>query len=290
MSEQNSTIPTFTPPTKDSIPTFTPPSGTSHRRSNNYSGPSCYYHNGEPSVANCTRCGKHLCQDCYEAYGVSSGEYANQALCYDCTQKLVAENVEELTANKKTIKTHFILSLVGIGLGAIFGLINALSEGADFLSTLVMILICAGVGGVFLSAVKAFFSILWESIKNGFANGLVAGIIGFFIAIFITVFKCLWVTIKNTIYYISYLKKTSGFIESDTAALQQMREYMEYTRVRNQNKGVDLETLMNQGSELYNNSFAQMVRERGEDAATQEIARATTRIAENGEIIRDFAA
>lgn len=283
MSE-NKGIPTFTPPT-NGVPTFTPP-GTR----GSFSGTSCFYHQGEPSVANCARCGKHLCRDCYEAYGVSSGEYANQALCYDCTQKLVAENVEELTANKKTIKLHFILSIIGIVIGAIIGLSAGLENKGGAGSAIVFMLLGAGIGGVFLSAVKSFFSILWESIKAGFSHGAVAGIICFFIAIFIAAFKCLWATIKNTFYYISYLKRTSGFIESDTEALQQMRDYMEYTRVRSQNKGVDLETLMSQGSELYNNSFAQMVRDQGEERATQVVSNAATRIAANGEIIRDFEA
>ncbi|MER1925042.1 MAG: B-box zinc finger protein, partial [Enterococcus casseliflavus] len=44
----------------------------------------CYYHPEEPAVARCARCGRNLCQDCYDMYGVEAGEYANQALCYDC--------------------------------------------------------------------------------------------------------------------------------------------------------------------------------------------------------------
>ena len=47
---------------------------------------------------------------------------------------------------------------------------------------------------------------------------------------------------------------------------------------------------MAQGSELYNNSYAQMVRDEGEERAVQTVANAAMRIAENGEIIRDFAA
>ena len=45
---------------------------------------------------------------------------------------------------------------------------------------------------------------------------------------------------------------------------------------------------MNEGSELYNNSYAQAVRDNGEAAADAALRQATTRIAENGEIIRDF--
>lgn len=278
-------IPTFTPPT-GAVPTFTPPSSDQ----NYHGGPSCHYHPGEPAVATCARCGKHLCEECYEAYGVSSGEYANRALCYDCTQELVADNVEQLTKNKKKIKFHFIVSIVGIVIGFIYGLSMGISSG-NLGTAVLSAIIGAGIGGVFLSALKAFASLTWEAIKIAFSGNFgVVTIISLAFHVMVIIFKCIWVTITNTIDYVKYLKETTGFIESDRAALEQMREYMEYTRIRNQNKGVDLETLMEQGSELYNNSFAQMVRDRGEAAATEEIARAATRIAANGEIIRDFAA
>lgn len=223
-------------------------------------------------------------------YGVEAGDYANQALCYDCTQQLVAENVEELTKNKNTIKRYFILSIIGMVIGAIFGISLASSNRSSFIGGLITVILCAGVGGVFLSALKAFFSNVWASIKTGFNNGFLAGIIHFFVAFVVGLFQCLIATIRNTIDYIKYLKRTSGFIESDSEALRQMQDYMEYTRVRSQNKGVDLDTLMEQGSELYNNSYAQMVRDQGEERASQSVAGAAARIAANGEIIRDFAA
>ena len=207
------------------------------------------------------------------------------------TQQRAAESVEESTQNEKKIKAQFIVSLIGIVIGFIFGFVVGITEG--FGTALVYAIIGAGIGGMFLSFVKLYLKLLWEAIKaifSGDSSSIAGAFIGIIIALFIGIIKCIYYTIKNTIEYILYLKRTQGFIESDSAALEQMREYMEYTRIRNQNKGVDLETLMEQGSELYNNSFAQMVRDRGEAAATEEIARAATRIAANGEIIRDFAA
>ena len=274
----NSGAPTFTPP----APTFTPPAQEKHN------GPVCYYHQDEPAVAQCARCGKYICKDCFDNYGVVSGEYAGQALCYDCCQQMVADNVAELTKNKKKIKFQFVLSIVGIVIGLIFGFSAGISDG--FGAALITGIIGAGIGGVFLSFIKFYFSTLWEAIKVGFSNGLIAAIIGFVIAIFIGVFKCIFYTIKNTIEYIVYLKKTSGFIESDTAALQQMKDYMEYTLVRSQNKGVDIETLLKEESRLSNNSYAHMVQAQGEAQAEATLRGCVATINENGEIIRSFAA
>ena len=89
---------------------------------------------------------------------------------------------------------------------------------------------------------------------------------------------------------IRFLKSTSTAIEDDSAALVQMRDYMEYTKVTLANKGVDLQSLMHEGSQLYNNSYAHAVATSGEAAADAQLRRCVTTIAENGEIIRSFAA
>lgn len=275
-------VPTFTPPT----PTFTPPADTKPT----FNGPACYYHKDEPAVAKCARCGKFICQDCFDNYGVTNDEYAGQALCYDCCQQLVAENVAELTRNKNKIKFQFILSIVGMVLGFIVGM-SAGIESGDIGAGFVSGLICACIGGVFLSALKAFFSLTWEVIKIAFAGQFgILTVLSIIFQIIVIVFKCIWVTISNTIQYIIYLKRTSGFIESDKAALAQMADYMEYTLIRNQNRGVDIETLLNQKSELADNSYARMVQEQGEEGAEAVLRGCVASINENGEIIRSFAA
>lgn len=275
-------VPTFTPP--PSVPTFTPPTAPTFTPPvRHHDGPSCYYHQDEPAVAQCARCGKYICQDCFDNFGVTNDEYAGKALCYDCCKELVAANVQDLSRNKAKIKAQFILSLVGIALGFILGL----AEGGGFGGALV----CAAIGGVFLSAMKAFFSLTWEVIKIAFSGNFgVLTVISIFFNIIVIVFKCFWLTISNTFYYIKYLKETSGFIESDSAALRQMDEYMEYTMVRSQNQGIDLETLLKEDSRLADNSYAQMVQSQGEEKAEAILRQCVATINENGEIIRSFDA
>ena len=69
-----------------------------------------------------------------------------------------------------------------------------------------------------------------------------------------------------------------------------MADYMEYTMIRNQNRGVDIETLLNQKSELADNSYARMVQQKGEEGAEAALRDCVATINENGEIIRSFAA
>lgn len=273
-------IPTFTPPT----PTFEPPKNAKPQ----FSGPACHYHKDEPAVARCARCGKPICQDCVDNYGVSSGEYAGHALCYDCCQALVAANVEDLKRNKNKIMFQFIISLIGMVIGFIIGM-SAGVESGDIGGGFVAGLIGAAVGGVFLSAMKVFFSLVWDVIKIAFAGQFgVLTVLSIIWNIIVLIIKCIITTISNTVYYITYLRRTSGFIESDSAALRQMADYMEYTMIRNQNRGVDIETLLNQKSELANNSYAQMVQQRGEAGAEAALRDCVATINENGEIIRNF--
>lgn len=293
------TAPTFTPPTAPTFtppaaPTFTPPAPTFTPPTRSSNGAVCYYHPDEPAVAKCAICGKYICQDCFDSYGVTSGKYAGQALCYDCTQRLVEENVETLTRNKSKIKTQFILSLVGIGLGLIIGIIVGAQSG--FGPALLTGFIFAAIGGVFLSFMKTYLAVCWELIKSMFSSifdgsGIWGAIISIIVAIFqigIEVIKCIYLTISNTIYYITYLKRTSGFIESDQAALREMQDYMEYTIVRNKNRGVDIETLLQQNSELADNSVAQLARTQTEEQIEARMRNCVATINENGEIIRSF--
>lgn len=266
-------VPTFIPPT----PTFEPPKDEKPT----FNGPVCYYHKDEPVVAKCARCGKYICKDCFDNYGVSTGDYAGQALCYDCCQQLVAANVDDLKKNKNKIMFQFIISIIGM----VFGLIMGASSGGGFAGVVIGI----AVGGVLLSALKVFFSLVWDVFKIAISGqfGLLT-ILSIIWNIIVLIVKCLITTISNTFYYINYLRKTSGFIESDTAALQQMADYMEYTMIRNQNRGVDIETLLNQKSELADNSYAHMVQEKGEEGAEAALRGCVATINENGEIIRDF--
>lgn len=266
-------VPTFTPPT----PTFEPPKDVKPQ----FNGPACYYHKDEPAVAKCARCGKFICQDCFDNYQVSVGEYAGKALCYDCCQQIVAANVDELKKNKNKIMFQFVLSIIGM----VFGLIVGVSGGGGFAGAIIGI----AVGGVLLSALKVFFSLVWDVIKIAVSGQFgILTILSIIWNILVLIVKCLITTISNTVYYITYLKKTSGFIESDTAALQQMADYMEYTMIRNQNRGVDIETLLNQKSELADNSYAQMVQQRGEEGAEAAMRDCVATFNEHGEIIRNF--
>ena len=86
------------------------------------------------------------------------------------------------------------------------------------------------------------------------------------------------------------MKHTANYVEQNNRAMQSLQDYMEYTLVRNQNKGVDIKTLLAEDSKLADNSFAQMVQQQGEDAAEASIRQQVAYINEFGEVVRDFAA
>ena len=276
-------IPTFTPPSKDDeIPTFEAPKNA------NPTGEVCYHHQNEPAVGHCARCGKAICKDCAESCAVGGGEYKGKNLCYDCCKALFEEDKDKLKKDKNKIMIQYILTLVGVILGASIGI----SE-----KDAVVAVICAMIGGSLLVAIKPIGSAFWEITKGiieaaaggGIAEAIINVLTGIFKFIIVAI-QCTIRTISKIIRYTIYLIKASKAIKQDMEALQQLQDFMQYMEVTSNNKGVDLETLMQDGSELYNNSYARVLRDSGEEAADQMLRQATTIIAENGEIIRNFVA
>ena len=145
------------------------------------------------------------------------------------------------------------------------------------------------IGGCLWTFIKGWFARIGGAISGGdsvLVGLFIGAILGFVIEAVISIYR----TIRKVIECIVYLKRTSGFIESDNAALRQMSDYMEYTMIRNQNRGVDIETLLKENSQLANNSVAQMARTQTEEQIEANMRGCLATINENGEIIRSFAA
>jgi len=221
----------------------------------------CYHHPSQPAVAFCNDCGKGLCRDCYDSYGAGMG--AGKALCFDCTQEMVKEHVEDIAKFKKGLIRDLVLMGVGFLLfGSIFGF--GMGEVGQFI-------LCGLIGGSALTLLFSgwLFSLGWVS----FVFGLLAGP---------------FITIYRLIKKIRQIGQANRIIESDAQILQEMRDYFEYTLVMERSAGVDLSTLASQGSELYDNSYAQTVLQKGEKVAQTELRKGAVQIAANGEIIRSF--
>jgi hypothetical protein len=308
-ANSNSNIPVFTPPNngektingEKEIPSFTPPTPTFEPPNNpkpQFNGPACCYHNTEPAVTRCPRCGKPLCQDCAESYGFTSGEYAGKSLCYDCTIEIWKNDEATLNKNYAKIRSQRILCLVGVIIGAIIGLFWGLDSsgsgtaGEVFGITLIMTIACAAIGGSFLVYIKGVGSHLagcFASTGNVVLS-ICIGIAKFIFWLVAYAVVALIETVRKLISYTAYMKHTANYVEQNNRAMQSLQDYMEYTLVRNQNKGVDIKTLLAEDSKLADNSFAQMVQQQGKDAAEASIRQQVAYINEFGEVVRDFAA
>ncbi len=251
-----------------------------------FQGPSCYHHKSIPAFTHCARCGKNICEDCSQVYRLIRGEYAGKSICYDCTEEMVSENISDLTRNRNKIRAYFILSLVGIILGFMFGFSLSDGAGGSTTATIVTGVIFAGIGGVFLTAIKLFFSFTWQAIKNAAIGDegadafikLPFQIIGMLLG-------CVLRTFSNTYHYIKYLVQTSGYIKTDTEALSDMKDYMEFTKVLSQNGDANIEVLMREGNKLHGNKYAQLYVSIGEKKADEYMRQSLNTIVENGEVI-----
>jgi hypothetical protein len=215
----------------------------------------CYHHPSRQAAAQCAKCGKAICKNCVDDYGVSVGQYAGKALCYDCTSGLVAANVAEIDRiRKETAGIMGILSIVGCFLKEVFIAIRNMFRGGSMAAS------GNPAGGIVM---------MWAMcIQLPLAP--IMGIFRF---------------IKRH----SLIKQFDGIIASDSQALQQMRDYFAYTLTMEQHKGIDLATLAAEGGELFENTYAKTVLSKGEPAARTQLRNSVVRIAENGEIVRSAA-
>ena len=261
------------------------------RRPRTSSGVGCYHHPSQQAVAKCRICDKGLCKDCYDVYGVSTGEYAGKALCYDCTTELVAQNVAGVEKRRKSIRFAWKAMIVGASIGFLIGLVglfsNPMPEG--LFAFLLSIGICGSLIYILVDILDTFIFTIISWWKTRHEEGSALGAVIFFML------YSAWkiaispvVTIYRIIKFTKEIKQCDEIIASDSRTIQEMRDYFAYTQAMEENEDIDLATLASEGSELYNNSYAQNVLSKGEQAAQAQLRQGVVQIAANGEIIRSF--
>ena len=261
----------------------------------------CYHHPSKDAVAQCKLCKKAICKDCREMYGVTSGEYADEALCYDCTSGFVAQNVQEVDAFKKKVKGERIRMIVGasISVAIMLVLIVVTAEdvfhGADIGQTIGMIfgfiialIFIAGLGASFGTIFGPIYRFTKDS-ENAQIFLSVLMIIAF-VPIIVGLFVIgLPISLYRFFKRKKQIRQAEDIIANDTLALEQMKNYFEYTQfIEKLGSNINLSKLTDQGGELFNNTYAKTVIGKGEKEAKDELRQNVIQIAEDGEIISGF--
>lgn len=288
--------PTFTPPGGDAVPIFTPPDAAIGNVE------TCCDHTRRPAVANCSRCGRPMCQDCVDALGVGAGEFAGKPLCATCTYELIEENNRLLVEQYKYIKYGyinmaigaivgvFLMSFVSPWIALLTGAYNAFGPTAIFVINILGA--CAGMGFrlVFRDTAKLFFGMRerdtyeYESMLGRICALLFSAILSFLLCLFIAPIRAAQTLIR----YLRYQRETRNFIEEGNAALDSIEQYMTLTTVLDQNPNIDIRELTREGGVLENNPYAQTYIEHGQQAVENHVREQATIIAQNGEVIRGF--
>lgn len=274
---------------EEEIPTFSAP-GDSVKSSDSSKAEDvkavCYKHPEEEAYATCSSCGRNICKECAESCSVNGGTYSGKYLCYDCCENIFKEQERKLKRDKNKIMFQYALTIIGVLLGACIG-----ADGGA-----VNALMFAAIGGAFLTAIKPIASSLKDiivgvielAVGGNFMSAIVNMLVGV-VKFLIVVVQCTIRTVIKLVSYTRYLISANKAIQETQEALQQLADFMEYMEVRQRTKNFDLDTLLSEGNDLHDNTYARFLKENGEEKADEMLCRATTIIAENGEIIRNFA-
>jgi hypothetical protein len=201
---------------------------------------------------------------------------AGKALCFECTEEVVKEHAADIAAFRKQVDTERKFIIAGAIIGAIFGVIMAINQYPAM--ALLWAIQVAGIVSVFGFFRKLVFLGMSLHLLFVLILSVITGV--FLIAIPITIVRL----IKKK----KQMAQADDIIASDERILQEMRDYFAYTQTMEKNKGIDLARLVAQGSELYDNTYARAVLDKGEKEAQADLRQSVVTIGKNGEIIRNF--
>ena len=120
------------------------------------------------------------------------------------------------------------------------------------MGALLYMVLCAAIGGSasnffhrFIAAIPGFFVSTGNMVIS-----ICVGLFKFIFCFFLYAIMALFETVKKILYYRNYMAQTADCLEKDSSALQCIRDRMEYSRVMNENRGMSLADLMNEGLSL----------------------------------------
>jgi len=231
----------------------------------------CYHHPSRDAIAECKgfdSCGKGICKECYDDWKVNVGPWANQPLCYDCATLMVEFNAKDVLETGERVERMRKNSIIGMIIGGLIGLpFGGIGAWPG-----------AGVGGTLGSLGIGYFFSKDENGERGFGPLIFAALAG---PIF-----CIYYIIKDR----NFLTQAQELVESEKESLRLMRDYFQYTlAMEKAGESDSFESLTSQGGELFDNSYARTVKEKGEKVAQEQLRESVVQIAANGEILRSNA-
>jgi len=236
----------------------------------------CAHHPSLEAVKACDSCGKPICKECSDVFRIEKGIHAGGRVCYDCASELVTTNMSNIDRFREQVRKERTTMFVGMGVGAVVGLIFGAGMG-DFGGVILMLLLGAAVGG-------SLGTILRKTSEA-------MDVIGFFglLAPLVLIWVSPILTIMNFVRRSSQVQQSDQIIASDSSTLREMRDYFAYTQIMEEKRDrMDLEKLASQGGALFDNSYARAVINNGEAAAQAGLRESVVTISANGEIIRSF--
>lgn len=286
-------IPQFRPPRENiDIPIFTSPNRV-------HIGTMCNYHKNRSAVLKCESCGTPMCRECADIFECvyESGERKNT--CYECFRKEVLEDSSIARDNFKYIFKKFKRMKIGFAVGflLVFGAFMALGVEAmprlGYMHVIFVSLVYALLAGVIGSVYGTYFK---ESLKLNlrmYSRAIKYAVVGDTMGMCSLMLRGIYesavfsVKIYYTAYtrrknYLQYIKETNERLISNSILLEYLDDYIEYIKSQNiLDNNIDID--------LDNNEYARAVYNKGKSFADEMLHDCIIKIAENGEIIRDFA-
>lgn len=80
----------------------------------------CTTHNNRPAVAECDRCGKPICESCYNDFHIQNED--DEHLCAECYKNAIRDEIAEVKSLKGMVIREFVFIIIGLIVGLVLGL------------------------------------------------------------------------------------------------------------------------------------------------------------------------
>lgn len=182
----------------------------------------CTTHNNRPAVYECDRCGKPICESCYNDFDIASGD---EHLCSECYKNAVRDEIAEVKSLKRMVIREFVFIIIGLIVGLVLGLDICFGFGIVSDEPTGMV-----VAPIYLPFIFGSLLTIIKKIKNEYSEQRVEGDdTNWVTLIFVIIINLLLAPIMTIVRFfqrIGDMRKINRIAEQDEALLVTIDDYI----------------------------------------------------------------
>ena len=190
---------------------------------NNESYIKCTLHQERDAVVNCPVCGKPICMECIEKFGIYEND-ERIGVCGECYLNILDNNIKTLVNEKRLLIANLIVSGLCM-VGMLVYLLCTYESSNNIWKDILDFVLSIALAGSMFTFVVSFIKRVGSSVarSQGILGIIIAVLLSFIIEVVLSIFR----TIVKFFTAYSKIKHYNASINSDTEAYYIAKEYLD---------------------------------------------------------------